>query len=60
VLVGCVALFAVGPVAAAQAGTGISGKITEAEAPHAGIPSPNVCLYNESYSEGKWALLSWM
>jgi Carboxypeptidase regulatory-like domain len=48
VLVGCVALFAVGPVAAAQAGTGISGKVTEAEAPHAGIEKANVCLYSES------------
>ena len=49
VLVGCVALFALPPVASA-APTGISGKITEAEAPHAGIPNPNVCLYNESHT----------
>jgi hypothetical protein len=35
VLVGCVALFAVAPVASALASTGISGTVTEAEAPHA-------------------------
>jgi hypothetical protein len=48
VLVGCVALFAVAPVASALASTGISGKVTEAEAPHAGIKGASVCLYSES------------
>lgn len=47
VLVGCVALFALLPVASALASTGFSGKITNAET-HAGIPSPDVCLYSES------------
>ena len=46
VLVGCVALFAVAPVASALAITGISGKVTNAET-HAGIEKANVCLYNE-------------
>jgi hypothetical protein len=46
VLVGCVALFALPPVASALP-TGFSGKVTEAEAPHAGIKGANVCLYSE-------------
>jgi hypothetical protein len=50
VLVGCVALFAVAPVSSALASTGISGKVTEAEAPHAGIKGAEVCLYSESYT----------
>ena len=50
IMVGCMALFALAPVASALPPTGISGKITEAEAPHAGIPNPNVCLYNESHT----------
>jgi hypothetical protein len=45
VLVGCVALFAVAPVASALASTGISGTVTEAEAPHAGIESAKACAY---------------
>jgi hypothetical protein len=49
VLIGCVALFAVAPVASALPPTGISGKITNAET-HAGIASPNVCLYSESHT----------
>ncbi len=49
VLVGCVALFALPSVASAIPITGISGKITNAET-HAAIASPNVCLYNESYT----------
>lgn len=46
VLVGCVALFAIAPVASALASTGISGTVTEAEAPHAGIESAKACAYN--------------
>jgi hypothetical protein len=53
VLVGCVALFAVAPVAGALASTGISGKVTEAEAPHAGIKGASVCLYSESFTQIK-------
>ena len=46
VLVGCIALFAVAPVASALASTEISGTVTEAEAPHAGIASAEACAYN--------------
>jgi hypothetical protein len=46
VLVGCVALFAVAPVASALASIGISGTVTEAEAPHAGITSAEACAYS--------------
>jgi hypothetical protein len=45
VLVGCVALFAVAPVASAVASPGISGTVTEAEAPHAGITGAKACAY---------------
>ena len=46
VLVGCVALFAVAPVASALASPGIEGTVTEAEAPHAGITGAKACAYN--------------
>jgi hypothetical protein len=49
VLVGCVALLVAGP-AVAQAATGIEGKVTEAEAPYAGITGAEVCLYSEGYT----------
>jgi hypothetical protein len=44
VLVGCVALFAVAPVASALASTGIEGKVTEAE--HIEIKGAEACAYN--------------
>ena len=47
VLVGCLALLALPPVASALPPTGISGKVTNAET-HAGIEKANVCLYSES------------
>jgi len=46
VLVGCVALFALPPVASALPTGGISGKVTNTEA-HA-ISGANVCLYEEN------------
>ena len=46
VLVGCVALFAVAPVASALASPGIEGTVTEAEAPHTGIAGAKACAYN--------------
>jgi hypothetical protein len=49
VLVGCVVLFAVAPVASALLPTGISGTVTDAET-HVGIANPNLCLYSESYT----------
>ncbi len=49
ITVGMVALCAMLLPAAAGAviTTGISGKVTEAEAPHAGVTGANVCVYTE-------------
>src|ERR1017187_10989980 len=48
-LAGLIGLFAMvlPAVASALPPTGISGTVTDAET-HAGVPNPNVCLYNES------------
>jgi hypothetical protein len=46
VLVGSVALIVAAPAASALASTGISGTVTEAEAPRAGITGAEACAYN--------------
>jgi hypothetical protein len=49
-LTGLIGLCAMALPVMAAAATGISGKVTEAEAPHDGINGADVCLYSESFT----------